>query len=68
MRIGGGSYLSASDDRIHFGLREATSIDEIEMSWPSVHVDHLTNLRADTGWLVREGEARASPLRGWGRR
>jgi hypothetical protein len=30
-----GSYLSASDKRVHFGLGEASSAKEIEIRWPS---------------------------------
>jgi hypothetical protein len=31
----GGSYLSQSDLRLHFGLGPATKIDIIEVRWPS---------------------------------
>jgi enediyne biosynthesis protein E4 len=31
----GGSYLSQSDFRLHFGLGPAIRIDTIEISWPS---------------------------------
>ena len=31
----GGSYLSQSDLRLHFGLGTAASIDRIEIAWPS---------------------------------
>ena len=30
----GGSYLSQSDLRLHFGLGRATSVDSIEITWP----------------------------------
>ena len=29
-----GSYLSASDPRVHFGLGAATSVEKIEVRWP----------------------------------
>ena len=32
---GGGSYLSSSDPRVHFGLGDATRIDRLEIRWPS---------------------------------
>lgn len=32
---GGGSYLSASDVRIHFGLGAATEVERLEVRWPS---------------------------------
>jgi len=31
----GGSYLSASDPRVHFGLGAVAKIDKLEVSWPS---------------------------------
>jgi enediyne biosynthesis protein E4 len=65
VRIGGGSFLSASDDRIHFGLGQATSIAQAEVHWPSGHVDRYTDLAADSGYLLREGQRRTSPLPGW---
>lgn len=30
----GGSYLSASDPRLHFGIGKATAVDSIEIRWP----------------------------------
>ncbi len=35
----GGSYLSASDRRVHLGLGSATRIDSIEIEWPSGRVE-----------------------------
>lgn len=37
--IGGGSYLSASDRRIHFGLGTARKVDRLEITWPSGRVE-----------------------------
>ena len=34
-RSGGGSYLSASDHRLHFGLGPAEFMDRVEVTWPS---------------------------------
>jgi hypothetical protein len=33
--LGGGSYSSASDQRLHFGLGAADRIDKLEIRWPS---------------------------------
>jgi hypothetical protein len=38
---GGASYMSASDNRIHFGLRSMQHIDKLEIDWPSGQVDLL---------------------------
>ena len=40
--ISGGSYLSSNDPRPHFGLGEATKIDDVEVHWPSGAVEHFT--------------------------
>jgi hypothetical protein len=64
-RYGGGSFLSASDHRIHFGVGESTRIESIEVHWPSGHVARYTDLAADTAYLLREGQIEASLLRGW---
>jgi hypothetical protein len=51
----GGSYISQSDLRIHFGLGERTSIDLIEIQWPSGAVDRLHNIPSDQFVKVVEG-------------
>ena len=51
----GGSYLSQSDLRIHFGLANATKIDKIEIHWPSGRNEILTNLVVDQHYAVVEG-------------
>jgi hypothetical protein len=66
-RIGGGSYQSAADPRLHFGLGTAPLIERLEVRWPSGRVDRYEGLVADRGYLVREGEATIRPLRGWTR-
>src|SRR5262249_50918244 len=56
-RFGGGSYLSAGDPRLHFGLGAATLVSRLEVRWPSGRMDRYQGLKADRGYLVREGEA-----------
>ena len=51
----GGSYLSQSDLRVHFGLGAATKIDRVEIYWPSGKTDTLTDLAADQFYSVLEG-------------
>ena len=67
-RVGGGSFLSANDGRLHFGLGEATRVETIEVRWPSGHVDRYAGLEADAAYLLREGQPQAGLLRGWRRR
>ena len=52
----GGSYLSQNDLRQHFGLGAATTIDTVEIHWPSGHVDTIHNLAADKFYSVLEGQ------------
>jgi tetratricopeptide (TPR) repeat protein len=68
LRYGGGSFLSAGDDRLHFGLGASDHVDAVEVRWPSGHVDRWENLEANTAYLVREGARKPAPLAGWGRR
>jgi hypothetical protein len=62
MRLGGGSFQSASDPRLHFGLGPCDKIDLIEVSWPSGQLDRHHNLAADRGYLMREGDSASKLL------
>ncbi len=42
-----GSYLSASDRRVHFGLGRSSIASSIEVHWPSGTVQILKNVKAD---------------------
>jgi enediyne biosynthesis protein E4 len=50
-----GSYMSASDPRVHFGLGTAPSADEVVIRWPGGHVDTLRDVPADQQLTVLEG-------------
>ena len=52
----GGSYLSQSDLRLHFGLGAHNKIDTMEIFWPSGKKDTLQNITADRFYSVLEGE------------
>lgn len=51
----GGSYLSQSDTRLHFGLSTAKTIDRVEIHWPSGAVETLNNLAVNQFYGVLEG-------------
>ncbi len=53
--ISGGSYLSSNDPRPHFGLGQATKIDDIEIHWPSGKVEHVTVPGIDRIVSITEG-------------
>ena len=58
----GGSYISQSDFRVHFGLGDATVAD-LEVRWPSGAVDRLTAVAADRVVTVVEGAGERKPTR-----
>ena len=49
-----GSYLSASDSRIHFGLGSEPSMEAIVVHWPSGDKEIWTDIRADTLIALRQ--------------
>jgi hypothetical protein len=53
--ISGGSYLSTSDPRPHFGLGQATTVDAIEVHWPSGKVENFTVPGVDRIVTITEG-------------
>jgi hypothetical protein len=53
--ISGGSYLSTNDPRPHFGLGQATTVDALEVHWPSGKVEHFTVPGVDRIVTLTEG-------------
>jgi hypothetical protein len=47
-------YNSSSDKRVHFGLGSATTIDKIEVAWPSGTHQMLTNVKPDQVLTITE--------------
>lgn len=54
-RLGGGSYCSASDPRLLFGLGAVTKIDQLEVRWPSGKISTLKNINANQYLTIKEG-------------
>ena len=52
-----GSYLSASDVRVHVGLGKAARASRLTVRWPSGHTDAFSDVRADRQILLREGHS-----------
>lgn len=50
----GGSYLSQSDLRLHFGLAGSTKIDKVEVFWPDGTVQLFEHVAADSFYRVRQ--------------
>jgi hypothetical protein len=55
----GGSYLSSSDKRVHFGLGSEKAAEQIEIQWPSGIHQTLKDVRGDQILQVQEPAARA---------
>jgi hypothetical protein len=52
---GGGSYLSQNDLRLHFGLGAMSTMDQVEIKWPSGKTETLRSLPPDFIYTVVEG-------------
>jgi hypothetical protein len=50
-----GSYLAASDPRVHFGLGPARQTQRVTIRWPAGTVDRLPHVAADRWYTVVEG-------------
>lgn len=59
----GSGYLSGSSRRVHFGLGDADTIDELVIDWPSGERTVLTELSADRFYTIREGAEFAFEVR-----
>ena len=59
----GGSYLSQSDLRVHFGIAKATRVESVQVRWPSGAVDTLKDLSGDHLYSVLEGSGVVEPER-----
>ncbi len=51
----GGSYLSQSDLRLHFGLEKQSRIDLIEVHWPSGKIDKIAGAGVNKIITIKEG-------------
>jgi enediyne biosynthesis protein E4 len=52
----GGSYLSQSDLRLHFGLEKRTKVNLIEVLWPSGTVDRISDSGVNKIITIKEGQ------------
>jgi enediyne biosynthesis protein E4 len=54
--VSGGSYASTHDPRLHFGLGDATTIDMVEVHWPSGAKEKFTISKPDQIVTLVEGK------------
>jgi hypothetical protein len=59
---GGGSYLSACDRRILFGLGTTQKVQRVTVRWAWGKEEHWDNLEPNSYWELREGEKIAKRL------
>jgi len=52
---GGMGYMSASDSRIHFGLGQRKTVESLEITWLSGHIDKLSKVPINQFITVKEG-------------
>ena len=58
--LSGGSFASSNDQRPHFGLGEAASVDKLEIHWPDGTVQKTTvSAGVDRFYTIEEGKAAA---------
>ena len=62
-RNGGGSFQSAADPRLHFGIGRIDSVDSVEVRWPSGQRDRFSHLGADKTYRLIEGASAPKPVR-----
>ena len=53
---GGGSYLSQSDLRLHFGLGAAGKMESVQIRWPNGSVEPLRDVAGDYIYTIVEGK------------
>jgi len=53
---GGGSYLSQSDLRAHFGLGSLAVVPSLEVRWPGGATERFTDVAADQRLVIEEGK------------
>ena len=54
--LSGGSYISSNDQRVHFGLGDATSIDSVEIRWPGGAKETVKLPGVDRIYTIIEGK------------
>jgi tetratricopeptide (TPR) repeat protein len=64
--VTGASYLSQSTRTLHFGLGEATKVEEIRVDWLGGGSDTYFDLAADALWELTEGDPVARRIGGEG--
>ena len=59
---GGNGFAAQSSQRVHFGLGDASGIDQLEVRWPSGQRQVFTDLAADRIYKLIEGDPEVKPF------
>jgi len=54
--LSGGSYESSNDQRLHFGLGDAQTVDSVEIYWTSGMTEKISLTAVDRYFTVEEGK------------
>jgi enediyne biosynthesis protein E4 len=54
--LSGGSYMSSNDQRVHFGLGDATTIDKLEIHWPGGAIENVHLPAVDRIFTIEQGK------------
>jgi enediyne biosynthesis protein E4 len=54
--LSGGSYESSNDQRLHFGIGDLTTVDKVEVHWPSGSLESVSLPAVDRYFVVEEGK------------
>jgi hypothetical protein len=56
--LGGSSYLSQSDPRLHFGLGDSAAYDAVEIRWPTGERERFPGGPANRSVVLEQGTGR----------
>jgi hypothetical protein len=62
--LASGSYISANDHRLHFGLGDATNAGSVEIHWPSGTKETIKIPAVDRIYTITEGKGITGQLCG----
>ncbi|MGH9587295.1 MAG: CRTAC1 family protein [Acidobacteriaceae bacterium] len=54
--LSGGSYMSSNDQRVHFGLGNATTVEKVEIHWPGGPVETVKLPAVDRIFTITQGK------------
>jgi hypothetical protein len=54
--LSGGSYASSNDQRVHFGIGDATGVDGVEIHWPGNLIEQVKVPGVDCIFTLEQGK------------